>query len=77
MKILVKLYLDFKKYAPDNSGSQHLDVPEGADIRWLLDHLAIPPELKKVILVEGRYSEVTSVLHEGETVTIFPPLEGG
>lgn len=77
MKLKVLLYLDFRKLSPDGSGRVTLTAPDNADLQWVLAALNLPPEREKVILVDGRHKEKTDPLHEGETVSVFPVLEGG
>ncbi|MBN2034180.1 MAG: hypothetical protein JW836_12970 [Deltaproteobacteria bacterium] len=77
MRITVFLYLDFRKFSPDSTGRVTLDAPDKADLLWVLAALKIPPERRKVLLVDGRQRRETEPLKEGETISIYPVLEGG
>ena len=77
MKIAVVLYLDFRNFSPHPSGRVTLTAPDNADLRWVLAALNIPPDKEKVVLVDGRQRKETEPLREGQTISIYPVLEGG
>jgi len=43
----------------------------------VLAQLRVPPEVKKVTLVNGRHRSEDHLLRTGDTLVFFPPLEGG
>jgi hypothetical protein len=77
MLIHVCMYLDFRKFSPGFTGSATLIAPDNADLRWVLAALDIPPDKREVVVVDGRMRKETEPLHDGETVSIYPVLEGG
>ena len=79
MEIRVELFLRFRDFAPAGSreGRGRLEVPEGATPADVLALLRIPPEARKVVLVDGRLQPPSTPLRGGQTLTVFPPLEGG
>jgi molybdopterin synthase sulfur carrier subunit len=50
---------------------------EGVTIGDVLRELAIPEKQATIILVNGRHSELTTRLAEGDVLAIFPPVGGG
>ena len=55
----------------------YLDISEGTTVQDILDRLEIIPEHVSLILINGKNAETTSVLQEGEYLSIFPPVGGG
>jgi molybdopterin converting factor small subunit len=42
-----------------------------------MEELEIPSSVKRVILVNGYHGKEDTVLTDGDTVTLFPPMAGG
>jgi hypothetical protein len=77
MDITVKGYASMKKYLAGLPADGALDIPEGSPAGAVLKQLGVPPEMKKVILVNGRHCSQRCVLRAGDILVFFPPLEGG
>jgi molybdopterin converting factor small subunit len=80
MHIEVKLFANLRKNLPPGStGSKaQLTLEDGATLQTLIDQLKIPVELAQMVLVNGEQTrEFDRLLHEGDTVSIFPPVAGG
>lgn len=77
MLIKVNLFLDFKACSPTGERAFALELPAGGTVAHLLGQLGIPVEREKVILVNGSSSPADQALAEGDTVSVFPPVDGG
>lgn len=79
MKVEVALYATLSKYLPAGSQNRRatLEVKDGVTVRDILNQLGVPPELPNILLVNGRQAPETTVLKDGETLSVFPPLAGG
>ena len=84
MKIAVRLFAGLREKLPDAPrGRASLELPDGASLWTLLQHLDIPPELAQMVLVNGvqtrreRAEREAHLLEEDDTIAIFPPLAGG
>jgi molybdopterin converting factor small subunit len=79
MKVEVALYATLSKYLPPGAQNRKagIEVKDGATVREVMNQLGIPPELPNILLVNGRQAPDTTVLKDGETLSIFPPLAGG
>jgi molybdopterin converting factor small subunit len=79
MKIEVALYATLSKYLPPGAQNRKavIDVRDGATIRDVLSHLGIPQDLPNILLANGRQALEESVLRDGDTLSVFPPLAGG
>jgi molybdopterin synthase sulfur carrier subunit len=77
MKVQVNLFANLRDYAPDGEGSFDLALADGATVTDLLAVLKVPPQVQAVVLVNGRRSEPSTPLAPEDTVTLFPPMEGG
>jgi molybdopterin synthase catalytic subunit len=67
----------------DRLGHQEfpLELPEGATVSELLDHLRSRPSapaLKGIaVSVNAEYASASQILHEGDQVGLLPPVSGG
>ena len=77
MNVSVKCYASLKAYAPKEEGRFFVELMPGASMKDLFDFLGIPPEVEKVMLVNGRRADEQTPLSYGDEVTLFPPVEGG
>ena len=77
MRIRVELFLHLAKHAPSGETPAQLDVPDGATVDSVLTRLGILGRVEKVVLVDGRVRDRSYALADGQTLTVFPPLEGG
>ncbi len=79
MEIRVELFLHFRDRAAETPPGKPvlMELPAPATARDVLARLGIPERAEKVVLVDGRTHPLDAPLGEGQTVTVFPPLEGG
>jgi molybdopterin synthase sulfur carrier subunit len=77
MKVEVRLYATLRKYGPVHEGPFVMDLIEGERLGRLMELVGMPPDVEKVILVNGRPGEQDSILKDGDLVVIFPPVAGG
>lgn len=77
----MKKYIDLKLYATLNkflpSTPNQYSVESGETVLSLIEKLGIPVNQAKLIFINGVKSELTTPLHGGERVGIFPPVGGG
>ena len=79
MRVEVRLFATLAPFLPADSrdGAADLEIPEGSTIVDVTDRLGIPPDLARVVLVNGRDAGSNAPLAPRDVVTIFPPLAGG
>jgi molybdopterin synthase sulfur carrier subunit len=78
VRIEVRLFANLAGHLPDESaGATTLEVPEGTTVEDLLARLAIPDELPRLVVVNGRDPAPRQPLVPGDVVSILPPLVGG
>lgn len=77
MKITVELQAYLEEYSPVGKSSFEYSVPEGALVSDLISRLGIPEEMATVVIVGQTAARMSDPLHEGDTVTVIPPLAGG
>ncbi len=79
MKIEVALFATLSKHLPPGAQNRRavIEVKDGATVREVMTQLGIPPDLPNILLVNGRQAPETTVLRDGETLSVFPPLAGG
>lgn len=83
MKITVKLFASLKQYLPDGTpkNETEMDVPEGATVQAVIDGLAMPEGVYKLVLVNGLFivpeARATQIFVEGDVLAMWPPVAGG
>ncbi len=78
MQVKVQVYAILRQYVPDASrGPMVMEIPEGTTVGQLIERLSIPPELARVVFVNGVRQEWDWILQEGDEIGIFPPIAGG
>jgi molybdopterin synthase sulfur carrier subunit len=80
LKIQLHLFASLAGYLPDQKSGPFfnvVEIAEGTTIRDLLKSLKIPPELPRIIFLNGVHAEETAVLKDEDRLGIFPPLAGG
>jgi sulfur-carrier protein len=74
MTITVKLFATLRHGRFDQS------VIEGGEdmmVRHVVALLNIPEKEAAILFINSRHAELDTVLHEGDTLAIFPPVGGG
>ena len=79
MKVEVRLFATLASFLPAHgcAGAAELELPEGSTVTEVTRCLGIPPDLARVVLVNGRDIGPEARLAARDVVTIFPPLAGG
>jgi molybdopterin converting factor small subunit len=71
----LRLYATLGIHTPDNAS--RFPIRKSMTIEQLLDLLPMTIEDAKLIFVNGIRAELSTQLHGGERVGIFPPVGGG
>jgi molybdopterin converting factor small subunit len=75
ISITIKLFADLTQFGPAKAEE---NLPEGSSINTIFEKYRIPKEKKTIILVNRKPSyDRNTVLKDGDTIAIFPPLAGG
>ena len=78
IKIEIRLFATLSAYVPGGEGNTAtIELPDGATVGELVQTLAIPDDLPRITLVNGRDVESEDRLNAGDIVSLFPPLAGG
>jgi len=83
MKIKLKLFASLQDYLPSGSDRHvaDLEIQDGETAMDVALHLNIPKTLVHLVVIDGTTlaeEEIpNSILREGQTLAIFPPLAGG
>ncbi len=79
MKVYVKLYALLRKHHPGPNRSVPLEVelPEGAVVADLVPALKLPTNIVRSAFVNNEVAQLQTVLQNGDTIGLFPPVVGG
>ena len=79
MQIQLQLHATLATFLPSTArdGVSVVELSEGATVADLVRHVALPPELSRIVLVNGHDVDDDAALRAGDVVDIFPPLAGG
>ncbi len=79
MEVELHLFASLGRYLPEETlgNSCSMKVNSGSTIGDLLRQLRVPPELPKIIFLNGVHAQESDMLHEGDRVGVFPPVAGG
>lgn len=77
MQVTVELQAYLDKYSPNEDAVFSYDLPDGATVQTLVRRLNVPEEMASVIVLNDRNADFEDELHEGDRVTLIPPLAGG
>ena len=79
MQVEVRLFATLAGFLPPGShdGAGIVDLEADATVRRLIERLAIPPQMSRIVLVNGRDVDDDERLAPGDVVDVFPPLAGG
>jgi ferredoxin len=81
-RIQVNIFLEDALYTPtactqcDQAWCAKI-CPTNATVREVMDQLGMPPDTRGIPVLGGKQAAADTVLKEGETLAIFPPLAGG
>jgi sulfur-carrier protein len=79
MPLQVMLFATLRRFVPGYDPYQGLtlDIPPGAPLSQIIQHLGLPPEDVTLILVNGVHRQPDFQLLGDERVAFFPPVGGG
>jgi sulfur carrier protein ThiS len=79
LALKVILAANLRKYVPeyDPASGFPVEIPPGTSVRDLSNHLGIPQEEVKLIMVNGLHADWDVKLQGDERVALFPPVGGG
>lgn len=77
MKLTIELQAYLRQYSPNEQESFEYEMPDGARVWDLIQKLAVPEELASIVIVGAVNANYEHPLHDGDHVTLIPPLAGG
>ena len=79
MKVEVRLFSTLAAHLPvgGEGNTAIIEVPQGSTVDQVTRRLGIPDEMPRILLVNGRDADPADPLHEGDSLSVFPPLAGG
>ena len=79
MPLTVFLSSTLRKYVPeyDPINGMSLKVDREMTVAELCEHMTIPPDRIKIVMVNGKSESLDYLLKGDERVGLFPPVGGG
>ncbi len=75
----VRLFATLRRQYPDLGigESMPVELPNGATIGQLIEHMRLPAAQVKIVFVNGIIQKREYVFNDGDQVGVFPPVGGG
>ncbi len=78
MKITLKLFAMLREHLKDHqNGVVEVTLQEKATVQDVFATFKIPEDIPKIILINGVQKSASDSLHDGDTLSVFPPIAGG
>jgi molybdopterin converting factor small subunit len=79
MIVQVKLFATLRRQYPHLGIGEPMPVelPDGATVEQLVEHLRLPADQVKVVFVNGIVRKEKYTLDEGDEIGVFPAVGGG
>lgn len=83
MRVTVKLYATLADYLPAGSRNNRveIEVEQNVAVDAVLAPFSLPAKLTHLVLVNGVFippaERATTLLQEGDTLAVWPPIAGG
>ncbi|NLL82348.1 MAG: MoaD/ThiS family protein [Tissierellia bacterium] len=74
MKIEVRLFATFRKGRWKNKS---IDFETKTTIKNVIELLEIKEDEVSIALINGKHSDIDEELHDGDVLSLFPPVGGG
>jgi molybdopterin converting factor small subunit len=77
-RVNVRLFASLRKYIPAGASEPlTVELGDGATVGDVLSSLGIPPQRAHMIVAADGQIERTAAVHDGQELSIYPPLAGG
>ncbi|MCS7178696.1 MAG: MoaD/ThiS family protein [Anaerolineae bacterium] len=79
IRVKVKLFATLRRYYPELGIGEGIEVelPEGATVGQLVNHLGLPADHVRVVFINGIARDESHLLSDGDEIGVFPPVGGG
>ena len=78
MKITLKLYATLREHLNDHhNGASKIILHEQSTVKDVFKAYKIPEDIPKIILINGLQKSEDDILHDGDILSVFPPIAGG
>ena len=79
MEIEVRLFATFRDYLPQDSASFSFkkSLDKEMAVSKIAEEIGLPPDVPKIFIVNGNVVTEEYMPHDGDVVSIFPPVAGG
>ena len=76
--VRVTLFADLRRYLPrGQDGPQRYTLPAGATVADVLAAAGIPADDEITAGLNGDLAQRDTILHDGDNLVLFSPMEGG
>jgi sulfur carrier protein ThiS len=77
MELEIKLFSDFKCYAPGSENVFSISISSGVTVADALKALKIPGDIPKVTILNGRRADANTIIEPQSILVVFSPVSGG
>ena len=77
MVLELRFFAGLRDYLPKGPTPHTAELPDGSTVGDVLKAFQVPPDKPRILLVNGRHADAGQVLHNGDVLSVFPPVAGG
>ncbi len=77
MTVELRFFAGLRNYLPEGKTPCTAELPDGSTVADILKTFGVPLEKPRILLVNGRHADMERVLHNGDVLSVFPPVAGG
>ena len=77
MIVHCQFFAGLRQLLPSEPAPYPAEVEDGLTVAALLEQLGAAGGVVRIILVNGRHADPEHRLHDGDRLSVFPPVAGG
>jgi molybdopterin converting factor small subunit len=79
MEIEIRLFATLRNCLPEGARGFAFKktLKKETTVGEVIREINLPEDIPKIILINGNYVKEDYILHDGDVVSIFPPIAGG
>ncbi len=77
MIVMVRLFFWLGKYSEAGNKLHEVVLEPNSSVEQLIKKIGIPPEQVALIFVNGKQQKMSTIIQDGDEITLYPRVAGG